>query len=168
MDPEDGLHRPVGTAVVHAVHGSKALLVNQGERLVSENLGPTSLQALSLLRRHQELGLPEALLRVSYSEHPPLPRPGAAPTTFYYIIPTLPQAGEGFLRINQRLGAARASGPARGADSVPRGARHRGLQPPGELGRARPRGALRHLVTARGAAAEARRGGHRSSDGLPT
>ena len=57
--------------------------------------------ALSLLRRHQELGLPEALLRVSYSEHPPLPRPGAAPTTFYYIIPTLPQAGEGFLRINQ-------------------------------------------------------------------
>ena len=32
--------RPVGTAVVHAVHGSKALLVNQGERLVSENLGP--------------------------------------------------------------------------------------------------------------------------------
>ena len=96
MDPEDGLHRPVGTAVVHAVHGSKALLVNQGERLVSENLGPTSLQTLSLLRRHQELGLPEALLRVSYSEHPPLPRPGAAPTTFYYIIPTLPQAGEGF------------------------------------------------------------------------
>ena len=56
---------------------------------------------LSLLRRHQELGLPEALLRVSYSEHPPLPRPGAAPTTFYYIIPTLPQAGEGFLRTNQ-------------------------------------------------------------------
>ena len=96
VDPEDGLHRPVGTAVVHAVHGSKALLVNQGERLVSENLGPTSLQALSLLRRHQELGLPEALLRVSYSEHPPLARPGAAPTTFYYIIPTLPQAGEGF------------------------------------------------------------------------
>ena len=42
------------------------------------------------------------LLRVSYSEHPPLPRPGAAPTTFYYIIPTLPQAGEGFLRTNQR------------------------------------------------------------------
>ena len=81
--------------------GAKALLVNQGERLVSENLGPTSLQALSLLRRHQELGLPEALLRVSYSEHPPLPRPGAAPTTFYYIIPTLPQAGEGFLRTNQ-------------------------------------------------------------------
>ena len=76
VDPEDGLHRPVGTAVV-AVHGSKALLVNQGERLVSENLGPTSLQALSLLRRHQELGLPEALLRVSYSD-PPLPRPGAA------------------------------------------------------------------------------------------
>ena len=35
-------------------------------------------------------------MRVSYSEHPPLPRPGAAPTTFYYIIPTLPQAGEGF------------------------------------------------------------------------
>ena len=103
VDPEDGLHRPVGTAVVHAVHGSKALLVNQGERLVSENLGPTSLQALSLLRRHQELGLPEALLRVSYSEHPPLPRPGAAPTTFYYIIPTLPQAGEGFLRTNQYL-----------------------------------------------------------------
>ena len=101
VDPEDGLHRPVGTAVVHAVHGSKALLVNQGERLVSENLSPTSLQALSLLRRHQELGLPEALLRVSYSEHPPLPRPGAAPTTFYYIIPTLPQAGEGFLRTNQ-------------------------------------------------------------------
>ena len=101
VDPEDGLHRPVGTAVVHAVHGSKALLVNQGERLVSENLGPTSLQALSLLRRHQELGLPEALLRVSYSEHPPLPRPGAAPTTFYYIIPTLPQDGEGFLRTNQ-------------------------------------------------------------------
>ena len=101
VDPEDGLHRPVGTAVVHAVHGSKALLVNQGERLVSENLGPTYLQALSLLRRHQELGLPEALLRVSYSEHPPLPRPGAAPTTFYYIIPTLPQAGEGFLRTNQ-------------------------------------------------------------------
>ena len=33
----------------------------------------------------------------------PLPRPGAAPTTFYYIIPTLPQAGEGFLRINQDL-----------------------------------------------------------------
>ena len=101
VDPEDGPHRPVGTAVVHAVHGSKALLVNQGERLVSENLGPTSLQALSLLRRHQEPGLPEALLRVSYSEHPPLPRPGAAPTTFYYIIPTLPQAGEGFLRTNQ-------------------------------------------------------------------
>ena len=40
-------------------------------------------------------------MRVSYSEHPPLPRPGAAPTTFYYIIPTLPQAGEGFLRGNQ-------------------------------------------------------------------
>ena len=40
-------------------------------------------------------------MRVSYSEHPPLPRPGAAPTTFYYIIPTLPQAGEGFLRTNQ-------------------------------------------------------------------
>ena len=59
------------------------------------------VQALSLLRRHQELGLPEALLRVSYSEHPPLPRPGAAPTTLYYIIPTLPQAGEGFLRTNQ-------------------------------------------------------------------
>ena len=86
----------LGRPLSHAVHGSKALLVNQGERLVSENLGPTSLQALSLLRRHQELGLPEALLRVSYSEHPPLPRPGAAPTTFYYIIPTLPQAGEGF------------------------------------------------------------------------
>ena len=114
VDPEDGLHRPVGTAVVHAVHGSKALLVNQGERLVSENLGPTSLQALSLLRRHQELGLPEALLRVSYSEHPPLPRPGAAPTTFYYIIPTLPQAGEGFLRINQ--GSLLGSG---GRPSVP-------------------------------------------------
>ena len=107
VDPEDGLHRPVGTAVVHAVHGSKALLVNQGERLVSENLGPTSLQALSLLRRHQELGLPEALLRVSYSEHPPLPRPGAAPTTFYYIIPTLPQAGEGFLRTNHTCFAVR-------------------------------------------------------------
>ncbi len=40
-------------------------------------------------------------MRVSYSEHPPLPRPGAAPTTFYYIIPTLPQADEGFLRTNQ-------------------------------------------------------------------
>ena len=101
VDPEDGLHRPIGTAVVHAHGSSKRILVNQGERLVSENLGPTSLQALSLLRRHQELGLPEALLRVSYSEHPPLPRPGAAPTTFYYIIPTLPQAGEGFLRTNQ-------------------------------------------------------------------
>ena len=78
VDPEDGLHRPVGTAVVHAVHGSKALLVNQGERLVSENLGPTSLQALSLLRRHQEPGLPEALLRVSRSS---LPRTNPA-TTF--------------------------------------------------------------------------------------
>ena len=109
VDPEDGLHRPVGTAVVRAVHGSKALLVNQGERLVSENLGPTSLQALSLLRRHQEPGLPEALLRVSYSEHPPLPRPGAAPTTFYYIIPTLPQAGEGFLRTNQHLDTEEAT-----------------------------------------------------------
>ena len=42
-------------------------------------------------------------MRVSYSEHPPLPRPGAAPTTFYYIIPTLPQAGEGFLRTNHAL-----------------------------------------------------------------
>ena len=42
-------------------------------------------------------------MRVSYSEHPPLPRPGAAPTTFYYIIPTLPQAGEGFLRTNQDM-----------------------------------------------------------------
>ena len=91
------LGRPLSTQYM----GAKRLLVNQGERLVSENLGPTSLQALSLLRRHQELGLPEALLRVSYSEHPPLPRPGAAPTTFYYIIPTLPQAGEGFLRTNQ-------------------------------------------------------------------
>ena len=40
-------------------------------------------------------------MRVSYSEHPPLPRPSAAPTTFYYIISTLPQAGEGFLRTNQ-------------------------------------------------------------------
>ena len=98
---EDGLHRPVGTAVVHAVHGSKALLVNQGERLVSENLGPTSLQTLSLLRRHQELGLPEALLRVSYSEHPPLPRPGAAPTPFPHIILPLPPEDEGFLRTNQ-------------------------------------------------------------------
>ena len=101
VDPEDGLHRPVGTAVVHAVHGSKALLVNQGERLVSENLGPTSLQTLSLLRRHQELGLPEALLRVSYSEHPPLPRPGAAPTPFPHIILPLPPEDEGFLRGNQ-------------------------------------------------------------------
>ena len=44
-------------------------------------------------------------MRVSYSEHPPLPRPGAAPTTFYYIIPTLPQAGEGFLRTNQDFDA---------------------------------------------------------------
>ena len=61
----------------------------------------SAARVISLLRRHQELGLPEALLRVSYSEHPPLPRPGAAPTTFYYIIPTLPQAGEGFLRTNQ-------------------------------------------------------------------
>ncbi len=103
VDPEDGLHRPVGTAVVHAVHGSKALLVNQGERLVSENLGPTSLQTLSLLRRHQELGLPEALLRVSYSEHPPLPRPGAAPTPFPHIILPLPPEDEGFLRGNQAL-----------------------------------------------------------------
>ena len=91
----------LGRPVVHAVHGSKALLVNQGERLVSENLGPTSLQALSLLRRHQELGLPEALLRVSYSEHPPLPRPGPAPTTFPHIILPLPPEDEGFLRGNQ-------------------------------------------------------------------
>ena len=96
---------------VSSMSSRKALLVNQGERLVSENLGPTSLQALSLLRRHQELGLPEALLRVSYSEHPPLPRPGAAPTTFYYIIPTLPQAGEGFLRTNQSSVVQRISPP---------------------------------------------------------
>ena len=43
VDPEDGLHRPVGTAVVHAVHGSKALLVNQG----SASFRKTSAQLLS-------------------------------------------------------------------------------------------------------------------------
>ena len=62
----------------------------------SASFRKTSAQLLSRRLGFQELGLPEALLRVSYSEHPPLPRPGAAPTTFYYIIPTLPQAGRGF------------------------------------------------------------------------
>ena len=38
---------------------------------------------------------------------PPL-GPGAAPTTFYYIIPTLAQAGEGFLRTNQSCLAGQA------------------------------------------------------------
>ena len=47
VDPEDGLHRPVGTAVVHAVHGSKALLVNQGERLVSENLRTNQVSVIT-------------------------------------------------------------------------------------------------------------------------
>ena len=86
VDPEDGLHRPVGTAVVHAVHGSKALLVNQGERLVSENLGPTSLQALSLLRRHQELGLPEASLAglVFGTSSPPSARRSAHDLLLHY------------------------------------------------------------------------------------
>ena len=36
----------------------------------------------------------------AYTPAAPVP---AAPTTFYYIIPTLPQAGEGFLRTNQGL-----------------------------------------------------------------
>ena len=53
-----------------------------------------------MLRRHQELGLPEALLLVSHAEHAPLPRSGAPPTPFPLIIPTLPSAYEGFLREN--------------------------------------------------------------------
>ena len=44
VDPEDGLHRPVGTAVADAVHGSKALLVNQG---LSASFRKTSAQLLS-------------------------------------------------------------------------------------------------------------------------
>ena len=95
VDPEDGLHRSVGTAVVRAVHRSKALLVNQGERLVPENLGPTPLQAPGLLRRNQELGLPQAHLWVSLSEtcSPPPPRCSTSPLP--HIIPALPQLGEG-------------------------------------------------------------------------
>ena len=94
--PEDGLHRSVGTAVVRAVHRSKALLVNQGERLVPENLGPTSLQAPGLLRRNQELGLPQAHLWVSLSEHAHLPRPGAAPRRFPTLSLPCPSLARGF------------------------------------------------------------------------
>ena len=90
------LGRPLSTQYMGAKRSSSI----RGSASFRKTSAQLLLQALSLLRRHQELGLPEALLRVSYSEHPPLPRPGAAPTTFYYIIPTLPQAGEGFLRIN--------------------------------------------------------------------
>ena len=97
VDSQDGLHCPIGAPVVGAVHRCESLLVNEGEGLVSEDLGPTPLQALGFLRRHQELGLPEALLLVSRSEHAPLPRPGATHTTFPYIIPALPPADEGFL-----------------------------------------------------------------------
>ena len=57
-------------------------------------------------------------MRVSYSEHPPLPRLGAAPTTFYYIIPTLPQAGEGFLRTNQVLQSRSIQQPGQPTSSV--------------------------------------------------
>ena len=96
VDPEDGLHRSVGTAVVRAVHRSKALLVNQGERLVPENLGPTPLQAPGLLRRNQELGLPQAHLWVSLSEHAHLPRPGAAPRRFPTLSLPCPSLARGF------------------------------------------------------------------------
>ena len=71
VDSQDGLHCSIGAPVVGAVHRSESLLVNEGQRLFPEDLGPTPLQALSLLRRHQELGLPEALLLVSHSEHVP-------------------------------------------------------------------------------------------------
>ena len=42
-------------------------------------------------------------LRVSYSEHPPLPRPGAAPTTFYYIIRYLAPGWRGVFTNKSRL-----------------------------------------------------------------
>ena len=47
VDPEDGLHRPIGTAVVHAVLGAKRSCARD-PRL--ENLGPTSVQARLLAR----------------------------------------------------------------------------------------------------------------------
>ena len=91
--PEDGLHqaRLGQDQVVHAVHGSyTALLVNQGERLdIRKTSAQLPSRRLAFFVRHQELGLPEALLRVSYSEHPPLPRPGAAPTILLTLSPIL-------------------------------------------------------------------------------
>ena len=79
VDAEHGLHRPVGPAIVRVVHVSKPVLINQRQRLVPEHLRPAPLQQLGLLRRHQELGLPQAHLRVSRSEHDDLPRSGATP-----------------------------------------------------------------------------------------
>ena len=124
VDPEDGLHRPVGTAVVHAVHGSKALLVESGGLA---SFRKTSAQLLSrrlaYLRRHQELGLPERSQCGSRIRNilPSLGHGPAAPTTFYYIIPTLPQAGEGFLRTNQYCcnGPPTISQPRAGAGKQP-------------------------------------------------
>ena len=58
-------------------------------------------------------------MRVSYSEHPPLPRPGAAPTTFYYIIPTLPQAGEGFFTNKSTLFVVATAGQTMEAELEP-------------------------------------------------
>ena len=46
-------------------------------------------------------------MRVSYSEHPPLPRPGAAPTTFYY--PHLAPGWRGVFTNKSNLTTARAT-----------------------------------------------------------
>ena len=69
VHPKHRLHRTVRSAHVGAVHRCEALLVYQRQRLVPEHLRPTPLHQLRLLRRHQELRLPQALLGPSCSEH---------------------------------------------------------------------------------------------------
>ena len=91
------LGRPLSAQYMGAKRSSSI----RGSASFRKTSAQTPLQALSLLRRHQELGLPEALMRVSRSEHAPLPRPGAAPTPFPHIILPLPPEDEGFLRGNQ-------------------------------------------------------------------
>ena len=99
---EDGpLHRPVGTAVVHATYGSKAHDVNRGSASFQTSASTSSTGALAFCRRHQA-GTERLSCGYSYSEHPrpPSSQCAAPTTTFITCIPTLPQAGEGFLRTN--------------------------------------------------------------------
>ncbi len=83
VDSQHGLHRPIGPAIVGTVHGGEGLLIDQGKGLVSEDLGPTPLQATGLGGWHQQVRLKQAPLGVALSEHGSLPDPGAASQPFW-------------------------------------------------------------------------------------